>query len=68
MMVLLIGCCVLAAFLVEAFPRRSMLLWFGSGSVLSLTLFMGCAALTPVLSWARFGAVAGMMLYIVCYG
>jgi hypothetical protein len=79
MMVLLTVCCVVAAFLIERFPRRRLLFVTGIGAQLSLLVFVVCASLLPSphktaeedgwLSLAlRAGATLGLSGYIVCYG
>ncbi|KAL7078466.1 hypothetical protein ACQ4LE_002672 [Meloidogyne hapla] len=68
MMLLLTICCILSAFLLDNFYRRTLLLVFGVGSVFSLLIFVCSAVATPFVGWMRYGAISGIMGYIVCYG
>jgi SP family facilitated glucose transporter-like MFS transporter 1 len=68
LMIALTLSCIIATFLLKEFGRRSLLIFFGIGSVLSLCLFVGAACFIQQVSWFKYAALCGLIGYIVCYG
>uniref|UniRef100_A0AC34PVX3 Major facilitator superfamily (MFS) profile domain-containing protein n=1 Tax=Panagrolaimus sp. JU765 TaxID=591449 RepID=A0AC34PVX3_9BILA len=67
-MITLMTSCVLATFLLKQFGRRSLLVFFGSGSVLALCVFVIAALFVEQISWMKYVALSGIIGYIAAYG
>lgn len=68
MMIVLVISCFLAAVLLDKFPRRSLVMSLGIGSVISLAVFVITASLVEWVEWFKYGALLGLFGYILCYG
>ncbi|KAH7729425.1 General substrate transporter [Aphelenchoides avenae] len=70
MMVVLVLSCFLATVLLDKFPRRSLVLGFGIGSVISLAVFACAGALARQLrgGGVEYLAFVGLVGYVACYG
>ncbi|KAI1699194.1 sugar transporter domain-containing protein [Ditylenchus destructor] len=68
MMVCILFACVLAAVLLDLFQRRSLIMFFGIGAQVSLLLFVVCATLVPAWDVLKYGAMLGVLGYLLCYG
>lgn len=60
--------CIVATFLLKKIGRRSLVIFFGIGSVLSLCVYVGAALFIVHVSWFKYAALVGLVGYIVCYG
>uniref|UniRef100_A0A915DEG4 Major facilitator superfamily (MFS) profile domain-containing protein n=2 Tax=Ditylenchus dipsaci TaxID=166011 RepID=A0A915DEG4_9BILA len=68
MMVCILLACIFAAVLLDLFQRRTLIMFFGIGAQISLLVFVGCASFVPVMDELKYGAMLGILGYLLCYG
>ncbi|KHN83377.1 Solute carrier family 2, facilitated glucose transporter member 3 [Toxocara canis] len=68
MMVVMFVCGLIAPFLIERFPRRSLLIFCGVLTILSLTSFIVCGIIASDYPLMRYGALFSLVGYLIAYG
>uniref|UniRef100_A0AC34Q7L8 Major facilitator superfamily (MFS) profile domain-containing protein n=1 Tax=Panagrolaimus sp. JU765 TaxID=591449 RepID=A0AC34Q7L8_9BILA len=60
--------CVFGSLFIDRYPRRFLVLTFGSLSNIFLTMFVVCSVLSWMNWWMKYAALASMFLYAIAYG
>ena len=68
MMIILTVACIMATIFLKHFGRRTLLIFFGTGSVIALCIFAITACFIDQFSWMKYMALSGLIGYIACYG
>lgn len=68
LMIVLTMACITATVFLKHFGRRSLLLFFGTTSVISLCLFSVSSSFFKDIPWMKYVALTGLIGYIASYG
>ena len=60
--------CILGSFFIDRYPRRVLLMTFGSLSTFFLALFVACSVMYRMHHQLKFVALGFLYCYAVCFG